>query len=161
MGEVWLARDLRLERRVAIKLLSPDLTQDSAHVDRFRQEARAASALSHPNICAVHVLGTADDGRLFIAMEYVEGATLRQRLADGRLSVPQALDIGIQIASALSAAHAAGLIHRDVKPENVMIRPDGLVKVVDFGLAKLIAIKPAVEILDPTRTAVHTITNTI
>jgi Tol biopolymer transport system component len=155
MGEVWLARDLRLDRNVAVKVLAPALTQDPIHVARFRQEARTASSLNHPNICAIHTLGTADDGRLFIAMEYVEGATLRDRLSAARLTIAEALEVGIQIASALSAAHTAGVIHRDLKPENVMIRPDGLIKVLDFGLAKL-ASTAETENTDLTHTMVRT-----
>jgi serine/threonine protein kinase len=137
MGEVWLATDVRLGRKVAVKLLPQDLTRDPARVLRFEQEARAASALNHPNVCTILALGDTAGGQHYIAMEYVEGQTLRQRLSSSRLSLRESLDIVIQIASALSAAHHAGIIHRDIKPENVMLRPDGLVKVLDFGLAKL------------------------
>jgi TolB-like protein/tRNA A-37 threonylcarbamoyl transferase component Bud32/Flp pilus assembly protein TadD len=137
MGEIWLARDLRLERMVAIKVLRADVTRDAARVTRFRQEARAASALNHPNVCTIHALGETDDGQQFIAMEHVAGETLRERLGRSPLPLRDALDIAIQVASALATAHAAGVIHRDLKPENVMLRSDGLVKVVDFGLAKL------------------------
>jgi eukaryotic-like serine/threonine-protein kinase len=137
MGEVWLARDLRLDRTVAVKLLPADLTGDADRVARLRHEARIASALNHPNVCTIHTLGTAADGRLFIAMEYVEGVTLRERLAGRTLPVLDAVAIAAQVALGLDAAHAAGVIHRDVKPENVMIRSDGLVKLLDFGLAKL------------------------
>ena len=134
---MWLATELRLGRKVALKLLPADLTRDPARVQRFEQEARAASALNHPNVCTIHALGETSDGQHYIAMEYVEGETLRQRLATSRLSIREALDIAIQVAAALSAAHAAGIVHRDIKPENVMLRPDGVVKVLDFGLAKL------------------------
>jgi Tol biopolymer transport system component len=161
MGEVWLARDLRLERKVAVKVLPAHLTTDEARVARFRQEARAASALNHPNVCTIYTLGEADDGRVFIAMEYIEGSTLRQRLAAGALSIREALDVTAQIASALASAHAAGVIHRDVKPENVMIRSDGVVKVLDFGLAKL---DPTVAIFEPaqsTRTGLRTDDGTV
>ena len=137
MGEVWLARDLRLDRTVAVKLLPAELTGDADRVARLRHEARIASALNHPNVCTIHTLGTAADGRLFIAMEYVEGVTLRERLAGRPLPVLDAVAIAAQVAHGLDAAHAAGVIHRDVKPENVMIRSDGLVKLLDFGLAKL------------------------
>jgi eukaryotic-like serine/threonine-protein kinase len=133
MGEVWLAKDLHLERHVALKLLPPDLTSDPARVKRFEQEARAASSLNHPNVCTIHSLGQTDDGRRFIAMEYVEGHTLRERLMRGALKRRELLDMAIQIASALAAAHAAGVVHRDLKPENVMLRPDGFAKVLDFG----------------------------
>ncbi len=137
MGEVWLARDLNLERQVALKLLPADLTQVASRVARFRQEARAASALNHPNVCTIYAVGETPDGQHYIAMEYVEGETLRQPLAGPPLMWRQVLDIAVQVASALTAAHAAGIVHRDLKPENVMLRPDALVKVLDFGLAKL------------------------
>ena len=136
MGEVWLARDRNLHRLVAIKLLPPDVTGDADRIQRFRREALAASVLNHPNVCTIHALGTADEGRLFIAMEYIEGGPLRDRLARP-VPIHEAVDITAQIAAGLAAAHAAGVIHRDVKPENIMIRPDGLVKVLDFGLARL------------------------
>jgi len=137
MGEVWLARDIGLGRNVAIKLLPAELTDDARRVSRFEQEARAASALSHPNICHVYALGHTADGQRYIAMELVEGTTLRVRLHASQLSVADALKIACQIAGAVSTAHAAGIIHRDLKPENVMVRADSLVKVLDFGLAKL------------------------
>jgi eukaryotic-like serine/threonine-protein kinase len=137
MGEVWLATEIHLRRKVALKLLPSDLTRDTTRVTRFEQEARAASALSHPNVCVIHALGMTTDGQHYIAMEYVEGRTLRARLVHERLTLREALDIAIQIASALTAAHASGIVHRDIKPENVMLRPDGFVKVLDFGLAKL------------------------
>ncbi len=137
MGEVWLATDVPLDRTVALKLLPAEVTQDPARVSRFEREARAASALNHPNVCTILGLGQTADGRHYIAMEHVDGATLRARLT-ASLAIPDALDIAIQVATALSAAHAAGIVHRDIKPENVMIRPDGLVKVLDFGLAKLV-----------------------
>ena len=137
MGEVWLARDCKLNRQVALKVLPADLTQDPSRVARFQQEARAASGLNHPNVCTIHALGETPDGQQFIAMELVEGETLRQRLAGCSVTLREALDLAVQVASALSAAHAAGVVHRDVKPENVMVRRDGIVKVLDFGLAKL------------------------
>ena len=137
MGEVWLARDTSLGRKVALKLLPLELTRDARRVARFQQEARAASALSHPNVCHIYALGQTSDGQHYIAMELVEGHTLRSRLHAGRVSIKDAIRIATQIAAALSAAHAAGVVHRDVKPENVMLRPDGFVKVLDFGLAKL------------------------
>ena len=135
MGEVYLAEDTRLGRRVALKLLPAEFTQHPERIARFEQEARAASALNHPNIITVFDIGRYD-GRHFIAFEYVEGMTLRQHLA-GTLGLSKALDIAIQTATALQAAHEAGITHRDIKPENVMLRPDGYVKVLDFGLAKL------------------------
>ena len=152
MGEVYLARDGDLNRTVAVKVLPADVTADAPRVARFEQEARAASALNHPNVCVIHALGRTDDGRRFIAMEHVEGETLRERLLRGRLPLREALDIAIQIASALTAAHAAGIVHRDLKPENVMIRRDRLVKVLDFGLAKLTASGTAMAADEPTRT---------
>ncbi len=137
MGEVFLARDMRLERKVALKLLLDERTKDDQRLLRFEQEARAASALNHPNIITIYEIG--DYGSThFIATEFIEGLTLRKILADGKMPVIAALDVAIQVASALSAAHDAGIIHRDIKPENVMLRRDGIVKVLDFGLAKLV-----------------------
>jgi serine/threonine protein kinase len=136
MGEVYLARDERLGRPVALKLLSSSFTADPERVARFRREAHAVSHLNHPNVVTVYEVGEAD-GQRFIVTEYVEGETLRELLARGPLQPQRALDIAVQVASALASAHEAGVIHRDVKPENVMVRPDGYVKVLDFGLAKL------------------------
>ena len=137
MGEVYLAEDTRLGRRVALKFLPALFTQDKGHLRRFEQEARAVAALSHPNVCTIHEVVETGEGRHCIVMEYVEGVTLRERIAEGRMKVGEALDVAGQVASALSAAHAAGIVHRDIKPENVMLRRDGYVKVLDFGLAKL------------------------
>ena len=137
MGEVYLAEDTRLGRRVALKFLPTHFTQDKEHLRRFEQEARAVAALSHPNVCMIHEVVETGEGRHCIVMEYVEGVTLRERSAEGRMKVGEALDIAIQVASALSAAHAAGIMHRDIKPENIMLRRDGYVKILDFGLAKL------------------------
>jgi len=136
MGEVYLAKDTRLNRKVALKVLSAELTSDKKLLARFEQEARSASALNHPNIITIHEIGK-DRGIHFIATEFVEGETLRQRIGGKRLETARALDIAMQIASALAVAHEAGIVHRDIKPENVMLREDGLVKVLDFGLAKL------------------------
>src|SRR5262249_53190165 len=135
MGEVYLARDARLDRPVALKLLSAHFISDEEHAHRFRREALAASALNHPNIVTVHEIGEWN-GRDFIVTEYVEGVTLRTRMRGRRLSLAAAIEIALQIAGALSAAHDAGIVHRDIKPENVVVRPDGLVKVLDFGIAK-------------------------
>ena len=159
MGEVWLARDLRLQRKVAIKLLPTGLTQQAARVSRFQREARAASALNHSNVCTIYALGETPDGHQFIAMELVEGVTLRGRLASGRLRTSETLDLTIQIASALTAAHAAGIVHRDLKPENAIVRPDGVVKVLDFGLAKLTA--PGTDDGGATRTVLDTNAGTV
>ncbi len=136
MGEVYLAEDTQLDRRVAIKLLATGLTADAGRVRRFVREARAASALNHPNIITIHEVGEAD-GRHFIVTEYVEGETLRGRMRREKLPLGAALEVAIQVAGALSAAHEAGIVHRDIKPENLMLRRDGYVKVLDFGLAKL------------------------
>jgi serine/threonine protein kinase/tetratricopeptide (TPR) repeat protein len=148
MGEVYLAEDGRLRRRVALKLLPIAFSQDEERVRRFEQEARAAAKLSHPNACTIHEVGRAEDGRHFIAMEYVEGETLRQRLARGPVGVRETLEIGQQMARALAAAHEAGIVHRDIKPENIVLRPDGYAKVLDFGLAKLTE-RPDRDVGDP------------
>ncbi|HRH42509.1 MAG TPA: serine/threonine-protein kinase, partial [Pyrinomonadaceae bacterium] len=135
MDEVYLAQDSRLGRKVALKMLPEKISSDSNALDRFKQEAQAASALNHPNIITIHDIGEFE-GKHFIAIEFIEGETLRERMKS-RLTFDETLSISIQTAEALSAAHQAGIIHRDIKPENVMIRPDGYVKVLDFGLAKL------------------------
>ena len=137
MGEVYLAKDLVLGRRVALKFLPEYLRSDPDRLRRFKQEARAASTLSHPNVCVIHEVGETDDGHPFITMEYIEGITLRQRLNEAPIDLEEALGIAIQISDALNAAHDAGVVHRDIKPDNIMIRGDGYVKVLDFGLAKL------------------------
>lgn len=136
MGEVWLAQDTKLDRYVAIKLLPARFTGDANLVRRFVQEAKAASSLNHPNILTIYEIGQ-QAGTHFIATEYVEGQTLRQKIRDANLTLNESLSAVSQIASALATAHDAGIVHRDIKPENVMLRPDGLVKVLDFGLAKL------------------------
>src|SRR6476661_2137716 len=136
MGEVYLARDERLGRKVALNLLPEHVTADETQLSRFKSEARAASALNHPNILTVYEIST-DGNRQFIATEFIEGVTLRAWLADGRMNLCAALEIAVQVASALAAAHEAGVVHRDVKPENIMLRPDGYAKVLDFGIAKL------------------------
>ncbi|HEY6334177.1 MAG TPA: protein kinase, partial [Blastocatellia bacterium] len=136
MAEVFLAEDTRLKRKVALKFLSAQLTSDESRLNRFRQEARAASSLNHPCILTVFDIGEADSAH-FIATEYVEGETLRRRISRTPMDLTEALDIGIQVAGALAAAHQAGIVHRDIKPENIMVRPDGYVKLLDFGIAKL------------------------
>lgn len=135
MAEVYLAQDERLGRRVAIKFLSAEFRRDQDRMRRFKQEARSASALNHPNILTIHDIGEAE-GVQYIVSEYVEGITLSSRITLGTVPLAEAADIAIQIASALSASHRAGIVHRDLKPDNVMIRRDGQVKVLDFGLAK-------------------------
>ncbi len=136
MGTVYLAEDTKLHRRVSLKFLSTNFTQDHERLRRFEQEARAASALNHPNILTIHEISEAE-GRRYIATEFIEGKTLRQRL-QFEVDIDDALDIAIQVASALVAAHRVNIVHRDIKPENIMIRrDDGLVKVLDFGLAKM------------------------
>jgi eukaryotic-like serine/threonine-protein kinase len=136
MGEVYRARDPRLDREVAVKVLPADVASNAERLKRFEKEARAASALNHPNIVTVHDVGTTD-GVSWIAMERVEGQTLRALLASGALPLKRLLGIGAQIAEGLAKAHAGGIVHRDLKPENVMVTRDGAVKVLDFGLAKL------------------------
>ena len=136
MGEVYLAEDTRLDRQVALKVLPAEFTQDAERVRRFMQEAKAASALNHPNIITVYDIGESDAGR-FIVMELVAGRTLRAVIAADN-SVETLLSLGAQMAKALGAAHAAGITHRDIKPDNIMVRDDGYVKVLDFGLARLL-----------------------
>ncbi len=142
MGEVYLAEDTRLGRRVALKLLPAEFTHDAERIRRFEREARAASALNHPNIVTIYEIGQSD-GAYFIATELVEGQTLRGFMPHAAAQMKEALNVIAQVADALSAAHAASVVHRDVKPENIMLRPDGYVKVLDFGLAKLIEPAPA------------------
>src|SRR5436190_1675762 len=136
MGDVYLAEDMRLGRKVALKLLAEDVTGNRERLGRFDQEAYAASALNHPNILTVYEMGD-EGGRHFIAAEYVDGVTLRRRLATWPMDLSDVLSVAVQVADALEEAHAAGIIHRDIKPENIMIRRNGHVKVLDFGLAKL------------------------
>ena len=135
MGEVYLALDTELDRTVAIKILPADVASDHQRLQRFIQEAKAASALNHPHIITIHEIGAVGDSR-YIATEFIDGDTLRQRIASG-MKLEEILEISIQVTSALAAAHAAGIVHRDIKPENVMVRHDGYAKVLDFGLAKL------------------------
>ena len=136
MGEVYLARDEHLHRKVALKILPAYFTQEPGRLRRFQQEARAASALNHPNILTVHEIGNVDSVN-YIATEFVDGETLRDRMNRSPLNISEALDIATQVTSALATAHEAGIVHRDIKPENLMLRRDGIVKVVDFGIAKL------------------------
>lgn len=144
MGDVYRARDTRLGREVAIKVIRSDVAGDADQVRRFEREARSAAALNHPNIATVFEIGE-HDGTRFIAMELVEGHTLKQRLAAGPLPLPQLLDIATQIARGLARAHAAGIVHRDLKPANLMVTSEGLVKILDFGLARRMEHAPDVE----------------
>ncbi len=136
MGEVYLARDTNLDRTVALKILPVTVASDQGRMRRFIREAKAVSALNHPNIIIIHEIGQADSVH-FIATEFVEGVTLRQHMTSTRMKLSEVLDVTIQMVGALAAAHAAGIVHRDIKPENIMVRTDGYVKVLDFGLAKL------------------------
>jgi len=136
MGEVYLAEDMKLGRKIAIKILSEEFTTNKDRLHRFEQEASAASNLNHPNILTIHEMGI-DEGRHYIATEYIDGVTLRRKMAASQLETHTILDIAVQVASALEEAHAAGIVHRDIKPDNIMVRRNGYVKVLDFGLAKL------------------------
>jgi len=138
MGEVYRARDPRLGREVAIKVLPASLSNDPDRLHRFEQEARSASGLNHPNIVTIHDIGSADS-TFFIAMELVEGTSLRELIASGAVPIKKMLDVAVQIGDGLAKAHGAGIVHRDLKPENVMVSKDGFVKLLDFGLAKLFA----------------------
>src|ERR1051326_6560270 len=136
MGEVYLARDTQLDRDIALKILMAEVARDQQRLHRFLQEARAASALSHPNVAHIYEIGEVE-GTHFIAMEYVEGEGLDKKIAGRPLRISELLDIAIQIADALDEAHAKGITHRDIKSSNIMITPRGRVKVLDFGLAKV------------------------
>jgi tetratricopeptide (TPR) repeat protein len=137
MGEVYLARDKKLDRKVAVKILNENFSGHESSLNRFIQEAKAASALNHPNILTIYEFGEAEDAH-FIVSEFIEGKTVREIFKEKYLELSEVLDVSIQIANALCAAHEAHLVHRDIKPENIMLRPDGYVKILDFGLAKLV-----------------------
>src|SRR5438128_628969 len=165
MGEVYLATDMTAGRKAALKLLPARFTGDAERLKRFQQEARAVVGLNHPNILTVYEIGE-DHSTHYIASELIEGETLRQRLVRGRIEVSEAVDVAIQAASALAAAHEAGIVHRDINPGNIMLRPDGYVKVLDFGIAKLAeqeapAMMPKDEALLPATTNLGSILGTV
>ena len=137
MGVIYKALDTRLGRTVALKFLKPRLDADDSAAERFRQEARAAGALEHPNICTIYDIGETEDGRLFLAMPLYDGETLEQRIKRGPLAIADATDVAVQMLRGLAKAHGRGIIHRDIKPANVFITMDGVVKLLDFGIAKL------------------------
>ena len=145
MGIVYEAHDPRLGRQVAIKVLPPDLTRDETAKQRFLQEAKAASALDHPNICTIHEINETNDGQPYLVMAYYEGETLKQRIERGALPPAKAIDIATQVGQGLAKAHAAGIVHRDIKPANVIVTRDGAAKILDFGLAKLSGMEGATQ----------------
>lgn len=157
MGEVYLAEDVRLNRKISLKFLSDKLTGNKDFLLRFEREAKAASALNHPNIVTIYEISEFDGDRHYIAMEYVEGDTLRALMKKRKFRLKEAIDIAVQIAAAIATAHQAGIVHRDIKPENIMIRPDGLIKILDFGLAKQLSVAEEVNNEATTRGHVSTL----
>ncbi len=152
MGAIYKARDVKLDRIVAMKFLAPGLDLDPRQKARFVQEAKAASSLGHVNICTIHEFGETDEDELFIVMEYCEGGSVRNKLQAGRIPIVEAIQIAGQTARGLSKAHSSGIVHRDIKPENVLLTSEGVAKIADFGLAKL----PGVRLGTSAGTAVGT-----
>jgi serine/threonine protein kinase len=144
MGEVYRARDMRLGREIALKVLPADVSADASRRQRFEQEAKAASALNHPNILSIYDVGS-EGGVAFMVSELVEGESFRALIERGPLGLRKLLDIAVQVADGLAAAHAAGIVHRDIKPDNLMLTPEGRVKILDFGLAKQTPLSPRQE----------------
>jgi len=162
MGEVYLAWDTKLDRKIALKILPVEVAENKDRLRRFEQEAKAASALNHPNIITIYEIEQIDSVNLIVT-ELIEGQTLRARMLSAALTLPVMLDVAIQTASALSAAHGSNIVHRDIKPENIMVRQDGIVKVLDFGLAKLTDVSSGETVSPeaPTRPVVYTDPNVV